>query len=197
MPAAMTLHGYCRSAANWRARIALGLKGAGARHISHRLRRGERRVAERPALELPGGAVTTQSVAMIEWLDETHLAPPLLPDDALSRAPAPAFVQVLAADTHALQNLGIPARLRALGVAEGEAQVWAAEANAAGLAACEPLAGEGPFRLGAAPRLVDVRLAPQLGNAARFGVDVGACPRLPAAEAACMALPAGQADAAP
>ena len=205
MPDAITLHGYFRSAASWRVRIALGLKGVEAQHVFHHLRRGEQRAAGYlalnpqglvPALELADRAVLTQSVAIVEWLDETYAQPPLLPADALGRARVRAFAQVLAADTHPLQNLGVLARLRALGVAETDVQGWAASANLTGLTACEALAGAGPFCFGDAPGLADICLVPQLGNARRFEVDVGAYPRLLAAEAACMALPAF-ADAVP
>ena len=109
-----------------------------------------------------------------------------------------AVFAVSAADTHPLQNLGVLARLRAMGRPEEEVQAWAADVNAAGLAACEALIADapGPFAFGAAPTLADVTLAPQLGNARRFGVDVSRFPRLLAAEAACAALPAF-ADAVP
>ena len=91
----MKLHGYFRSAASWRVRIALGLKGVTATPVSHHLRRGEQRAPAFlainpqgfvPALELDDGRVITQSMAIIEWLDETHPQPPLLPADAYARA---------------------------------------------------------------------------------------------------------------
>ena len=201
----LTLHGCFRSAASWRVRIALGLKGVAVRHVFHHLRRGEQRAPGYlalnpqglvPAIELPGGAVITQFMAIIDWLDETYPAPPLLPADALGRAQVRAFAQVLEADTHPLQNLGVLARLRVLDVPEDKVQAWAAEANAAGLAACEALARPGPFCFGDAPGLADVCFVPQLGNARRFGVDVSAYPRLLAVEAACLAPPAS-ADAVP
>ena len=203
----MRLHGYFRSSAAWRVRIALNLKGLAAAQVSHHLRRGEQRAPEYlalnpqglvPALELDDGAVLTQSLAIIEWLDETFPQPPFLPDAPLARARVRAFALVLAADTHPLQNLKVLTRLRAMGRPKEEVQAWAAEANAAGLEACEALLchADGPFCFGAAPTLADVCLVPQLGNARRFGVDVGRFPRLLAAEAACLALPAF-ADAAP
>lgn len=188
-------------------RIALGLKGLGAAHVSHHLRRGEQRAPDYlalnpqglvPALELDDGTVLTQSLAIIEWLDETVPTPPLLPSDPVQRAQVRAFALVLAADTHPLQNLGVLARLRGIGRPEVEVQAWAADANEAGLAACEALLAHqpGPFCFGDAPGLADIILVPQLGNARRFGVDVARFPRLLAAEAACMALHAF-ADAVP
>ena len=200
-PRPAILHGYFRSAASWRVRIALGLKGVAVRQVSHHLRRGEQQAPGYlalnpqglvPALELDDGTVLTQSLAIVEWLDESYPAPPLLPADPALRARVRAFALVLAADTHPLQNLGVLARLRAAGWPEEQVQAWAADANASGLAACEALlaGGGGPFCFGAAPTLADLCLVPQLGNARRFGVDVSPFPRLLAAEAACMALPA-------
>ena len=196
-----TLHGYFRSSASWRVRIALALKGTQARHVPHHLRRGEQRAPDYlalnpqgfvPALELPNGAVLTQSLAIIEWLDETVPDPPLLPADSLLRARVRAFALVLAADTHPLQNLAVLLRLRRKGWEKEDVDAWAADINRTGLEACEALLADapGPFCFGAQPGLADICLVPQLGNARRFGVDVGAYPRLLAREAACMALPA-------
>jgi maleylpyruvate isomerase len=207
MPRPTVLHGYFRSAASWRVRIALGLKGVAVRPVFHHLRRGEQRDPAYlalnpqglvPALELDDGTVLTQSLAIIEWLDDAYPEPKLLPADPVRRARVRAFALVLAADTHPLQNLGVLARLRGMGRPEAEVQAWAADANAAGLAACEALleGTPGPFCFGAAPTLADICLVPQLGNARRFGVDVTRFPRLLAAEAACLALSAF-ADAVP
>ena len=175
----MKLHGYFRSAASWRVRIALNLKGVEVFHVPHHLRRGEQRAPEYlalnpqglvPAIELDNGAVLTQSLAIIEWLEETFPNPPLLPAGPLERAHVRAFALALAADTHPLQNIGVLARLRAMGWPEEEVQSWAADVNAAGLQACEALLGTsgGPFCFGDAPTLADICLVPQLGNARRF-----------------------------
>ncbi len=144
------------------------------------------------------GAVITQSLAIIEWLDETHPTPPLLPDDPLRRAHVRAFAQVLACDTHPVQNLKVLARLRELGLPEEQVTGWAAWANREGLSACETLIANesGPFCFGATPTIADLCLVPQLANARRFGVDVAAFPRLLKAEAAAKTLKAF-ADAAP
>jgi maleylpyruvate isomerase len=151
-----------------------------------------------PALELDDGTVLTQSLAIIEWLDETHPAPALLPADPIQRARVRAFALALAADTHPLQNLKVLNELRRLGLPEEAVTGWVAWANADGLEACEALleAGPGPFCFGATPTLADVCLVPQLGNARRFGVDVARFPRLLEREAACLMLPAF-AEAAP
>ncbi|WP_315769404.1 MULTISPECIES: maleylacetoacetate isomerase [unclassified Bradyrhizobium] len=203
----MKLHGYFRSSASYRVRIALNLKGLTAEHLPHHLRKGEQRAPDYlklnpqgfvPTLEDDGGAVLIQSLAIIEWLDETHPVPPLLPKDPLTRARVRAFAQVLACDTHPVQNLKVLARLRELGLPEDKVTAWAGWVNREGLAACEALIKHepGPFCFGVAPTLADLCLVPQLGNARRFGVDVAAFPRLLQAEAAAKALPAF-ADAAP
>jgi len=197
----MKLHGYFRSSAAYRVRIALNLKGLGAEHLPHHLRKGEQCAPAYlainpqglvPALENDAGAVLTQSVAIIEWLDETHPNPPLLPKDILQRAKVRAFALAIACDTHPVQNLKVLARLRELGLPEEKVQDWAAWVNREGLAACETLIRNepGPFCFGDGPTLADLCLVPQLANARRFGVDVSAYPRLLKAEAAAKTLPA-------
>ncbi|MCC0004227.1 MAG: maleylacetoacetate isomerase [Methylobacteriaceae bacterium] len=202
----MRLHGYFRSGAAYRVRIALNLKGMSVEHAFRHLRKGEQRAPDYlalnpqglvPTLELDDGTRLTQSLAIIEWLDETHPAPPLLPTDPLQRARVRAFAFAIACDIHPVQNLRVIAAVRAIG-GEEAAQAWAKRVNAEGLAACEKLIADepGPFCFGDKPTLADICLVPQLGNARRFGVDVAAYPRLLQAEAACKALPAF-ADAAP
>jgi maleylpyruvate isomerase len=202
----MKLHGYFRSSASYRVRIALNLKGLTADHLPHHLRKGEQRdpayLAINPQGLVPtlddGGTILTQSLAIIEWLDETHPEPPLLPQDPLRRAKVRAFAMALACDTHPVQNLKVLARLRQLGLPEEQVTDWAAWANREGLAACETLiTGEsGPFCFGAAPSIADLCLVPQLANARRFGVALDAFPRLLQAETAAKAVKAF-ADAAP
>ncbi|WP_407177420.1 maleylacetoacetate isomerase [Bradyrhizobium sp. STM 3562] len=203
----MRLHGYFRSSAAYRVRIALNLKGLSAEHLPHHLRKGEQRAPAYlalnpqglvPTLECDAGEILTQSLAIVEWLEETHPQPPLLPKDPLRRAKIRAFSQAIACDIHPVQNLKVLARLRQLGLAEEKVKEWAAWANREGLAACEKLiaAEPGPFCFGASPTMADLCLVPQLANARRFGVDVSAFPRLLQAEAAAKALPAF-ADAAP
>ena len=203
----MKLHGYFRSSAAYRVRIALNLKGLSADHLPHHLRKGEQRDPAYlainpqglvPTLQDDAGAIITQSLAIIEWLDETHPKPPLLPKDPLRRAKVRAFAMALACDTHPVQNLKVLARLRELGLPEDQVTGWAAWANREGLAACERLIANepGPFCFGAAPTMADLCLVPQLANARRFGVDVGAFPRLLQAEAAAESTKAFS-DAAP
>src|SRR3954452_25342349 len=202
----MRLHGYFRSSASYRVRIALNLKGLSAEHLAHHLRKGEQCAPAYLAINPQGlvptlendGTILTQSLAIIEWLDETHPTPPLLPKDPLRRAKVRAFSMALACDTHPVQNLKVLARLRQLGLAEEKVTAWAAWANREGLSACETLiAGEAvPFCFGDKPTMADLCLVPQLANARRFGVDVSIYPRLLKAEAAAKATRAF-ADAAP
>ena len=197
----MRLHGYYRSSASWRVRIALNLKGVAADHVAHHLRRGEQTAPDFlrlnpqgfvPALELDDGRALTQSLAICEWLDETHPEPPLLPSDPFERARVRAFALAIACDIHPVQNLKVLARLRALKLPEDEVTGWARAVIAEGLAACETLlaGSSGPFCFGARPTLADLCLVPQLYNARRFGADVSGLRRLLDAEAAAAALPA-------
>src|ERR1700682_3293862 len=203
----MKLDGYFRSSAPYRVRIALNLKGLSADHLPHHLRKGEQRDPAYLAINPQGlvttlqddrGAIITQSLAIIEWLEETHPEPPLLPKDPLRRAKIRAFALVLACDTHPVQNLKVLARLRELGLPEEQVTGWAAWANREGLSACETLiaAEPRPFLFGATPTMADLCLVPQLATARRFGVDLDAFPRLLKAETAAKNLKAF-ADAAP
>jgi maleylpyruvate isomerase len=203
----MKLHGYFRSSASYRVRIALNLKGLRAEHLPHHLRKGEQRDPAYlalnpqglvPTLQDDSGEIITQSLAIIEWLDETHPEPPLLPNDPLRRAKVRALAMALACDTHPVQNLKVLARLRELGLPDEQVTGWAAWANREGLAPCETLIANepGPFCFGSAPTIADLCLVPQLANARRFGVDLAAFPRLLRAEAAAKDLKAF-ADAAP
>jgi maleylpyruvate isomerase len=200
----MKLYGYFRSSAAYRVRIALNLKGISVEHASRHLRRGEQRAPEYlalnpqglvPTLRLDDAGVLTQSLAILEWLEETHPEPPLLPVDPLQRARTRAFALAIACDVHPVQNLKVLLALKAGGFSQDQVDSWARSVNAEGLAACERLAaGEpGPFCFGARPTLADVCLVPQLANARRFGADVTNFERLLAAEAAANALPAFQA----
>ncbi len=203
----MRLHGYFRSSSSYRVRIALNLKGLSAEHVFYHLRKGEQRspayLAKNPqgllpSFELEDGRLLTQSLAIVEWLDETYPNPPLLPKDTWQRARIRSFAQAIACDIHPIQNLKILARLRELGELESTVQEWAKWINIDGLRALEiVLANEpGPFCFGTTPSLADICLVPQLANARRFNVDLTEFPRLLLAEAAANAL-AAFADAAP
>ena len=201
----MILHGYFRSTASWRVRIALGLKGLAFDQVSHHLRKGEQRAPDYLALNPQGltpafvtddGAVLTQSLAICEYLDEIYPDPALLPADPVARARVRAVAQAIACDIHPVQNLKVLQRLRDLGLSETQVTEWAASVIDEGLTAVDQLlAGtEGPFALGGAPGLADICLVPQLGNARRFNVDLR-WPRLLAIESACLDLDAFRAAA--
>lgn len=196
----MRLYGYFRSSAAFRVRIALNLKGMAVEHAFRHLRRGEQRAPDYvalnpqgllPTLVLDDGTVLTQSLAIIEWLDETHPEPPLLPSDPIRRAKVRAFAAAIACDTHPLQNLRVLEGVKTL-AGEEAAKAWARRVNEEGLAECDKLlAGEaGPFCFGHRPSLADICLVPQMTNGRRHGADLSGLPRLLEAEAAAMALPA-------
>jgi maleylpyruvate isomerase len=193
------LHGYFRSTASYRVRIALNLKGIAYSDAFYHLRRGEQNAPDYLALNPQGllptletdGAVLTQSLAICEYLEEMYPSPSLLPSAPRERALVRAFSQVIACDIHPVQNLKILDRLRALGVAEDDVTNWAMTAIEDGLAACDALIGErdSAFCFGEAPTLADICLVPQLVNARRFGVDLQS-DRLLAIEARCLELDA-------
>ena len=204
----MILYGYAFSSASYRVRIALALKGLRVTAVSKDLRAGEHRSEEFlrinsqgfvPALALDGGAVLTQSVAIIEYLDEMHPTPPLLPQAPLARARVRALTQAITCDVHPLNNL------RVLKYLESELQqdkaardTWYRHWVQLGFDALERWLERddaGRFCHGDAPTLADVCLVPQVFNARRFAVDLAAYPRIAAIDAACRALPAFQAAA--
>ncbi len=195
----MILHGYFRSTAAYRVRVALNLKGLAYEDAFCHLRHGEQRSPDYlalnpqglvPALEVDG-AVLTQSLAICDYLDARYPDPPLLPADPIERARVRAFALAIACDIHPVQNLRVLQRLRALGLDDAQVQLWARETIDQGLEACSRLIAEesGPYCFGATVSLADLCLVPQLVNARRFGARTD-YPRLEAIEAACLALPA-------
>jgi maleylacetoacetate isomerase len=205
------LYGYWRSSAAWRVRIALNLKGLAWASVPVHLVRdgGEQRLpAFRrlnpqglvPALEIDG-LVLTQSLAIIEYLDETRPAPALLPAGPAARARVRSLAQLVASDIHPLNNLRALQFLHApLGVDEAGREAWYRHWVSDGLRALETrLAREpetGRYCHGDAPGLADCCLVPQLYNARRYGCDLDEFPVLLAIEAACRELDAFQQAAA-
>jgi maleylacetoacetate isomerase len=154
-----------------------------------------------PMMEADNGAPLTQSLAIIEWLDETIPAPPLLPGDALSRARVRAIALAIACDIHPLNNLRVLKYLTGpLAQTEAARDAWSRHWCDVGLSALETqLAREpatGTFCHGNSPTLADICLVPQLANARRVAIDVATYPTLARIEIACQALPAF-ANAAP
>ena len=199
MTDALVLHGYFRSSASYRVRIALNLKELGYADVFHHLRRGEQRAPDflalnpqglLPALETPDG-VLTQSLAICDYLDATVPTPPLLPADPFQRARVRAFALAIGCDIHPLQNLNVLERLRAAGLNGDAVTGWARDVIETGLAACATLIADidGPYCFGAQVTLADLCLIPQMANARRFGARTD-WPRLEGIEAACLALPA-------
>lgn len=195
----LVLHTYWRSSAAWRVRTVLALKGLAWEAAPHDLRINEQTAPDYvarnpqglvPALEVDG-AVLTQSLAIIEYLEERYPEPPVLPSDPLDRARVRAFAMAIACDIHPVQNLRVLRMLRARGLESAAVDGWAREVMESGLAACSRLIEDrsGPFCFGAAITLADVVLIPQMANARRFGARTD-YPRLEAIEAAALAHPA-------
>ena len=197
----MILHGYWRSGAAYRTRIALNLKGLNYEQRGVDLRAGaQHSEAFRalnpqglvPALEI-GGAVLIQSPAILEWLEEAHPAPPLLPADRVDRAHVRAMAALIGCDIHPLNNLRVGKALReTFGADQAAVDAWAALWIMPGFAALERLVeahGDG-WCFGAAPTLADCYLIPQVFSARRFNVSLEAFPRLLAIDAAAADHPA-------
>ena len=201
----LKLYGYWRSTASWRVRLALGIKGVAFETTPIHLARGEQLDPSfkqlnpqgfLPALMLDDGTVLTQSLAILEWLEETYPEPRLLPVDPILRARVRAFADVIACDVHPVQNLKVLKMLRRLGQDQSGVDTWAATIIEDGLAACAAMIDDqvGPYCFGEQVTMADVLLVPQLANARRFGAKL-IWSRILAIEAACATLPAFQAAA--
>jgi maleylpyruvate isomerase len=208
----LTLHGYWRSSASWRVRIALGLKeldytyvpvdltrdGGEQHQEAYRARNPMRQVpilsVEEPRRE-PSGALTTQafeltqSVAIFEWLEERCPTPSLLPSDLLLRARTRQLVEIANSGIQPLHNLAVLQAVKAWG---GDEKAWAKSVIERGLEAFSSVTAQvsGRFCVGDAPTFADACLIPQLYAARRFGADLGPHAGLLAIEAACATLPA-------
>ncbi|OGB08215.1 MAG: maleylacetoacetate isomerase [Burkholderiales bacterium RIFCSPHIGHO2_12_FULL_61_11] len=200
----MKLHNYFRSSASFRVRIALELKGLVYEYIPVHLAKGEHRKAPYaalsadtlvPLLEVDGEKLS-QSMAIIEYLDEKHPAPALLPADALGRAKVRALAQSIACEIHPLNNLRVLKYLvKELKVGEEAKNTWYRHWCREGLEAFERQLGQLPassYCYGDTPTLADCCLVPQIFNAQRFNVSFDGLPLTMQAFEACMALPAFQ-----
>jgi maleylacetoacetate isomerase/maleylpyruvate isomerase len=200
----MKLYNYFRSSASFRVRIALELKGLSYEYIAVHLARGDHKKEPYAALLADGlvpllevdGQKLSQSMAIIEFLDETHPVPALLPADAPGRAGVRALAQSIACEIHPLNNLRVLKYLvRELKVEEEAKNTWYRHWCRQGLEGFERQLGLLPasrYCYGSAPTLADCCLAPQIFNAQRFDVNLDGLPRAMAAFDACMALPAFQ-----
>lgn len=197
----MILHGYWRSGASYRVRIALNLKGITYDNAAHDLRKGEQKAADYVALNpqgmVPalqdGDLVLTQSPAILEWLEEIHPEPALLPKGANERATVRAMAALIGCDIHPLNNLRVLKAIRSeFNADQAAVDAWAAGWIAPGFDALEALVGRhgAGWSFGDAPTLVDCYLIPQMYSARRFNIDLSPWPRLLAVEQIALAHPA-------
>lgn len=198
----MTLYTFFRSSAAYRVRIALNLKGLSAEMVSVHLQKegglnkkpefrainAQMRV---PALKLDSGDVLIQSLAIIEYLDEIHPQPPLLPQDPLARARVRMLAQLIACDIHPLNNTSPLRYLKnQLGQPQEKIDAWYHHWILEGFAALEALLGEGRYAFGNDITMADVCVVPQVSNARRFKVPLDRFPKIVAVDAACRELAA-------
>ena len=198
----MKLYSYYRSSAAYRVRIALNLKGISYETISiHLIKDGglnrkpefkavnpQMRV---PVLVTPQGDTIIQSLAIIEYLDETHPQPPLLPKDPVARAKVRGLADLIACDIHPLNNTS-PLRYlkRELHQEQSTIDAWYHHWIIEGFEALESLIGGGPYLCGKEITLADTCLVPQVANARRLKVPLEKFPKIVAADAACLKLAA-------
>ena len=198
----MKLYTYFRSSAAFRVRIALNLKGLKYQPLFVHLPKGEHRAAQYsevnaqallPTLELDDGTRLTQSLAIIEYLDEKHPQPPLVPKDAVARARVRSLALLVACEIHPLNNLRVLQHLkRELGQSQEQIDTWYRHWVADGLAKLEAeiSGGNGKFCHGDTPTMADCCLVPQIFNAKRYNSDLSPYPTIMRVFEACMTLEA-------
>jgi maleylpyruvate isomerase len=199
----MKLYNFFRSGTSHRLRIALNLKGLGYDYVAVDLRKNEHQGAAFKAINpqglvpalVDGNQVLTQSVAIIEWLEERYPTPALLPTDGNARAHVRALAAIIGCDIHPVNNKRILDTLRAsFGADEAAINQWCATWISAGFDAYEALlaadARRAGFSFGNAPTIADVYLIPQIESARRFNVDLGRWPLIMEVDANCAALDA-------
>lgn len=199
---ALALHSFWRATAPYRVRIGLALKGLAYDYVGVDIVAGEGRAGPYqgvnrqglvPALSTDDG-VLTQSLAILEWLDETHPEPPLLPKSAGARALVRSMAEIVACDIHPLNNLRVLQQLGAMGHPMGgdDQRTWGARWITAGFDALEPMVARhgGGFAFGETPTIADCCLIPQIWSSSRFAVDLAPYPALQAVYARAAAHPA-------
>ena len=198
----MKVYTYFRSSAAYRLRIALNLKGLSGDLVSIHLQKdgGQHRKPEYrainpqmrvPALKLDSGEVLTQSLAIIEYLDEVDPQPPLLPRDPVERAKVRALALAIACDIHPLNNLAPLRYLKnELGQEQSKIDAWYHHWILEGFEALETMVRPGPYAYGSEVTLADVCLVPQVYNARRLKVPLDRFPKIVAVDAACAKLAA-------
>ncbi|HYC65528.1 MAG TPA: maleylacetoacetate isomerase [Reyranellaceae bacterium] len=200
----MKLIGYFRSSAAYRVRIALNLKGIAVDHESRHLRKGEHTAPDYvainpqklvPALVTDSGDVLSQSLAILEYLEETHPNPPILPKDPVGRARVRSLALILAADVHPIQNLRVMGYIRKNYKQDDDgAFAWSRHWIETGFEAYEATVAKdkktGAFSHGDSPTIADLCLVPQVFNAARFKVDMAKYPTIRRINETCLRLPA-------
>jgi maleylpyruvate isomerase len=198
----VTLYSYFRSSAAYRVRIAFNLKGLSYDTAAIHLQKEgglNRKPAFRavnpqmrvPALKLDSGEIIIQSLAIIEYLDEVHPQPPLLPSDPVERAKARALAQLVACDIHPLNNVGPLRYLKnEFGIDQARIDAWYHHWVVEGFEALEALIEASPYAVGEEVTLADICLVPQVANARRLRVPLDRFPKIVAVDAACAKLAA-------
>lgn len=186
---ALTLHSAWRATAPWRVRIGLALKGVDYDYAAIDLLAGQQREPAyravnpqglAPALDLGDGQILTQSLAILEWLEETRPTPPILPRSALDRATVRAMADIVACDIHPLNNTRVGRKLKAIGLEDDTVTDWIKGWITEGFDALEPMVARhaGMFAFGDSPTIADCCIVPQVYSANRFGLDIAAWPSI-------------------
>ncbi|HXA38288.1 MAG TPA: maleylacetoacetate isomerase [Phenylobacterium sp.] len=199
-----TLYSAWRATAPYRVRIGLALKGVAYDYSALDLIKGEQREPQyaavnrqklTPALDLGGGRVLTQSLSILEWLEEEYPDPPLLPTTSLDRQIVRAMALIVACDIHPLNNTRVGRKLHQMGIDQAGILEWTQAWIRDGFDALEPMVAEygGGYAFGDTPSLADCCLIPQVYSANRYQLDLGPWPAIRAVNERAQSHPAFQA----